>query len=581
MNPWNLANLRLVAMSLGELSYEQLLRPSRLDGGDESVPGFYRLEKEKLRYDFEAWRTTWDHLRVRPSSLRRLENGRPSGEISAARFFIDFRKELGLDDIVLGNFLEEMHNTLYSEAEVLKKSLPAEKLRDLPGGRVQAFLSGHPKLLLNKGRIGWGADDLAAFSPEAETPIRLRWLALRRDLARASFADGIDSWTLLDESMDPDEKARFLAAARANGVDKEFHLLPVHPWQWDRFIRIQFAGELERGDLVDLGVFGDDYRAQISLRTLSNVSRPGRMDVKLPVTILNTSAFRGLPAKFIDIAPALSRAVGDLCREDVLLQDVQVLEETAGVCFVHPHYAQVAGAPYRYHELLGALWRQSAESKLAAGEDALMTGALFHQDLEGRSLVGAHIRASGLSAEAWLELYFDKVVVPLYHLQAKYGLGLVAHGQNVVLKLRDHRPVGLLIKDFQGDLRLSSESNPWIASLGDLAKPLTRLPPHYLIHDLLTGHFVTVLRFVSGALQEDEGLPESTFYAILSRRLLAYVEAHPELPTGGPLNLFAEKIPRVVLNKVRFKIGYADSAERPLPLLAEALANPLAGATRD
>jgi aerobactin synthase len=34
-------------------------------------------------------------------------------------------------------------------------------------------------------------------------------------------------------------------------------------------------------------------------------------------------------------------------------------------------------------------------------------------------------------------------------------------------------------------------------------------------------------------------------------------------------------VARVVLNKVRFSIGYSDSAERPLPLVAEELISPI------
>lgn len=572
---WNLANRRLVATAIGELSYEQLLRPARADAGPESKPGPYVLEAGPARYEFEAWRTAWDHLRVKASSLRRVENGVTDREVLAARFFLDTREATGMDDITLGNFFEEMHNTLYSESRLLENQPRAEALALMPGGRVQSFLSGHPKLLLNKGRLGWNTADLAAFSPESEAVFRLRWLAVPKDRALAGFASEIDSWKLADESLDAGEKTRLLAAAAAAGVDRDFHLLPVHPWQWERFIRIQFAGELASGNLRDLGVFGDLYRAQISLRTLTNVSRPGKMDVKLPVTILNTSAFRGIPAKYVDIAPALSHAVADLCRHDDVLKNVEVLEERGGVCLPQPSFAAVKNAPYRYHELLGALWRQSAESKLGDREDAVMTGALFHQDSEGRSYAGALIARSGLSHEQWLKLYFDHVVVPLYHLQVKHGLGLVAHGQNVVLKLRDHRPCGLLIKDFQGDLRLSTEETDFIRGLGPLTAALTRLPPPYLIHDLVTGHFVTVLRFVSGALRESDGFPEERFHRLLAASLRAYVEAHPDLVTGGARDLFAPTFARVILNKVRFKIGYGDSAERPLPLLGDDLDNPL------
>lgn len=57
-------------------------------------------------------------------------------------------------------------------------------------------------------------------------------------------------------------------------------------------------------------------------------------------------------------------------------------------------------------------------------------------DKNGNSLVGLLVEKSLLTIEQWLEQYFRKVVVPLYHLQAQYGIGLVAHGQNTLLKNR-------------------------------------------------------------------------------------------------------------------------------------------------
>jgi aerobactin synthase len=34
-------------------------------------------------------------------------------------------------------------------------------------------------------------------------------------------------------------------------------------------------------------------------------------------------------------------------------------------------------------------------------------------------------------------------------------------------------------------------------------------------------------------------------------------------------------MPRVLVNKVRFKIGYADSHERPVPMVGDELLNPI------
>lgn len=571
---WTQVNQTLIAKSIGELCYEQILEPNALSTTSHAQT-FELTLASGAQYRFEAWRTLWDHLRVRPASITRTPD---TVELSAAQFFIDAQKELGMTDIILGNFLDEMHSTLYADMHLAENPPTAREMADWDGRRVQAALNGHPKLLLNKGRMGWGSGDLERYAPENEPQFKLVWLALHRDHVTSGLAENVSFDDLALTGLQPQDLTRFRAHLTERGLAAQDYLFaPAHPWQWDRILKIQYAGEIAMNRIVDLGTGGDLYQPQISLRTLTNVSRAGQLDLKLPLTVLNTSAVRGIPARYIHQAPNVAEAVSRLCENDPVLKDAgtTVLSEKGGISYRHPHFAQVTGAPYRYHETLGAIWRESAESKLAAGEQSVMSAALMHQDREGSSLIGAYIQKSGLKTQDWLTRYFETVVVPLYHLQLKYGLGLVAHGQNVVLKMKHHAPTGVLLKDFQGDLRLSSEA-PATSLLNDAIKGLDRLPPEYLIHDLLTGHLLTVLRFVSATLQESEGFAESDFYRLLSGVIARYLNAHAPGGVDPRVNLLNEKIHRVLLNKVRFKIGYADSAERPLPLVGRDLLNPLA-----
>lgn len=571
---WSQVNQTLIAKSIGELCYEQILEP-RGPSASSSLQGYELPLSSGCTYHFKAWRTLWDHLRVAPASVTRTPA--PPSELTAAQFFIDAQKELGMTDLVLGNFLEEMHSTLYADMHLAENPPSAREMSEWDGARVQAALNGHPKLLLNKGRMGWGASDLERYAPENEPHFKLVWLALHRDHVTSGLADGASFEELALSGLAPQDLERFGRQLTERGLKTGDYLFaPAHPWQWDRILKLQYAGEIAMNRIVALGACGDSYQPQISLRTLSNVSRPAALDLKLPLSILNTSAIRGIPARYIHQAPMVAAAIAKLCESDPVLKTAgaMVLSEQGGLSYRHPEFSQVRGAPYRYHETLGVIWRESAESKLGVGEKAVMSAALMHQDREGRSLIGAYIQKSGLKTPDWLTRYFESVVVPLYHLQLKYGLGLVAHGQNVVLKMTNHIPSGVLLKDFQGDLRLSSEA-PESPLMNTAIKSLDRLPPEYLIHDLLTGHLLTVLRFVSGTLQESEGFPETEFYRLLREVITRYLHAHAPQGVDPRVNLLNQKIHRVLLNKVRFKIGYADSAERPLPLVGSDLLNPL------
>ncbi len=557
---WIRANQELIAKALGELTFEQIIAPVMKDDFWEL------LLASGVTYTFSGKMSIWEHLRVNPSSIYR--NG--ISATSSGEFFMDSANETKMDDIILGNFLEEMNNTLYSDVTLIQKraACTVEDLTDLNGDKLQAFLNGHPKILLNKGRIGWGAEALSRYSPENETSFQLHWALVSNKLLKGE----IPSKEIIDQSFSEMDRKDFLGRY---SIPQDFTLLPVHPWQWDRFIAIQFAGEIARGEIISLGQAGDFYRPQISLRTLSNIDRPEKVDIKLPLSILNTSCIRGLPAGSISIGPKVSSVLNSICQQDPLLAEsaTEILSEVAGVAVVQKEFEQIKGAPYRYHEFLGAVWRESSRSKINNDEKAIIVSSLFYKDEKGKSLIGEYITKSGLSQVQWLKKYFQVIVIPLYHLQLEYGIGMVAHGQNIVLRLKNNAPAGMLLKDFQGDLRLLQELPPKGQNyLGSLHNELTKLPADYLIHDLITGHFVTVLRFISEVMEDCDQLSEVEFYQILSDELQAYASGRNISPEQS---LLTEYFQRVLLNKVRFAIGYSDSANRPLPMTGKPLKNPL------
>lgn len=566
MNPWTLVNLKLIAKSISELHYEEVLK---LESEKE---GSYQLNLVSgVSYHFQGRVSAWGHVWVYPESITRQDKKDPT----AAQFFIDSLEETQMGELTLGNFLEELNATLYSDMEILQKEKSSsEEMSSWDGEKLQTILSGHPKLLLNKGRLGWNGKDLAQYAPEHGQTFQLHWILAHCENLQGSQLKSWDMEALLNTSFFGTEKERFQKLLKTYDL-KTFHLLPVHPWQWENVIKLQFQSELHDGRIIDLGVGGDLYRPQVSLRTLSNVSRPKELDIKLPLTILNTSCVRGLPQKYLTMTPALSVALTNIISQDKLLSNakVEVLAETSAWGYTHPHFHQVKNAPYRYHEHLGAVWRESVQGKLESHEKGILAAALFHQDEKGKTLISAYAQNAGIEIKEWLKLYTQFVIIPLYHLQLKYGVGLVAHGQNVVVRLTHSRPSGVFLKDFHGDLRLSTEHKDIHKDFfGTLTSQLTHLPPEHLIHDLITGHFITVLRFMAGALEESKEMNESDFYKTISKELKTYLEKHP---STEKTNLLAKTFQRVLVNKVRFKIGYGDSSERPIPLLGSLLNNPL------
>lgn len=565
---WHRLNRRLVAKIIAECSYEGCLQPEALDSHR------FRLMASGHCHDFTARKTVWDYLWIQPESLTR--DGQPV--TSTATAVLDFQGALGMDDIVLGNFLEELHNTLAGDRiqQAVLSELTAADLLDLPAAELESLLDGHPKALANRGRLGWGLGDLNKYAPEAGKTLQLRWLAAHRDSGLQMHGTPAPE-QCLDEAV--------LASWQQRYPTPDWTLLPVHPWQWDRLIAIQYAASIARGELVDLGLAGDHYRPQQSIRTLSNAAHQQRCDLKLSLTILNTSCYRGLPPAPMALAPRLSAWLAGVATRDPVLSHagMAVQRELGSVHIPQQEQQQLDGTPYRYRETLGAVWRESLPSKAADGEKAMLFATLMQTDGDGQALVAEIIRRSGLSTRDWLARLFEHVTIPLYHLLCRYGIGMVAHGQNLGLILRDWQPQRVVIKDFHGDLRAAESPLPEQQGVpADILTGLTRLPPAHLLHDLYTGHLVTTLRFISPLVEEQCGLTEHTFYQLLAERMIAYQRQHPELEESfRQFDLLRPEMERVCINRVRFRIGYADDAQRPLPELGQPLNNPLQPETAD
>lgn len=559
---WTQINQAAIAKALREFVFEETI-------SIEHRGGYYVLNTPNATYTFKGKYGVWGDLRVEIGSI--LRDGQLA--TSAPQFIIDTQIYTKMDDIILANFIEEMNNSLWTDLKIKQKldRTSLSKLLDNELELIQHYVYGHPKIINAKGRLGWSLEDQFNYAPENEVPIQFTWVAVDKSLTTAAVNPQMDWLDIYRESFTEDSLQKLI---RENHLDLErYYLLPIHPWQWDRYIYLQFQTEIQSQKIIHLGPAGDFYQPQISLRTFNNVSRPGLCDIKLPLSIANTSSVRGIPARYIEEGPALSHDFEQLCEQDSFLKQrgVKILKEIAGISLVNPHFKQIKDAPYRYQELMGAIWRLSPHQVREPNHSSLMVGSLLAQNDQG-TLISELIQRSGVSTQEWLRLYAQHVILPLFHLQVKHGIGLVAHGQNIVLELNNFLPQGLILKDFQGDLRLTEKSQA-------LKQNLTRLPAHYLIHDLVTGHFVTFLRYLSGLLEDTQTLQEKEFYSTLHREISTYIQAlgdYKESEEFSAINILSPELPKVLINAVRYKVGYSDSTERPLPMLGTNIKNPLA-----
>lgn len=278
----------------------------------------------------------------------------------------------------------------------------------------------------------------------------------------------------------------------------------------------------------------------------------------------------GIHGRYIAAGPLASRWLQQVFATDAttVQSGAVILGEPAAGYVSHEGYAALARAPYRYREMLGVIWRENPCRWLKPDESPVLMATLMECDENNQPLAGAYIDRSGLDAETRLTQLFRVVVVPLYHLLCRYGVALIAHGQNITLAMKEGVPQRVLLKDFEGDMRLVKEAFPEMDSLPQEVRDATsRLSADYLIHDLQTGHFVTVLRFIS-PLMVRLGVPERRFYQLLAAVLSDYMNKHPQMAERFALfSLFRPQIIRVVLNPVKLtgRTGWRQSHAAELP----------------
>ncbi|MFB7280751.1 IucA/IucC family protein [Streptomyces hydrogenans] len=577
LNPtaWARASARTLAKALGEFAYEEILTPVPADAPDR-----YSLALDDGRVlAFTARRGAYGGWRVDPDTITR--DGRPLTD--PLDLLVGARRLLGLDGATLGHLIRELSTTLAAEARLDHTALTADRLADLSYAALEGHQTGHPWLVLNKGRIGFSAGDAARWAPEARRATRLPWIAVSDRIAAYRGVEGLDTPDkLYAGELDPSVLDAFRAELTARGLDPDAYLLlPVHPWQWDEVLLPLYAPAIAAGTLVPLPADGDLRLPQQSIRTFLNTSRPDRHTVKLPLSVLNTLVWRGLPTERTLAAPAVTAWVHGLRDADPFLRDecgVILLGEVASVTVEHPLYDRLPEVPYQYKELLGAIWREPL--RLPPGERARTLASLLHTDPQGRAFVAELVERSGLTPAVWLRRLFAALLPPLLHFLYRYGTVFSPHGENAIVVFDEQDvPVRLAIKDFVDDVNISAHPLPEHGTMpDDVRAVLLTEEPAFLTQFIHSGLFVGVFRYLAPLCEEQLGLPEADFWSLVRAEIIRHQERFPELKDRFELfDLLTPRIERLCLNRNRLHMdGYRDRSDRPHAAVHGTVPNPLA-----
>lgn len=576
---WQRAGRALLAKTLGELAYEQLLDPVLL--GD----GRYRVDiPETASYAFSAARGAFLDWRVDRDSIVRTDHTGEHAAHDPVRFFLDAYQWLGISGETLGHLVRELNATLLADSRLLAASRTSAELAELPYLELEGHQTGHPWLIPNKGRIGFSDADTVEHAPEGRREHCLPWMAVHRSLADYRSVKGSGQDTLLHVELDPQHRERFEKVLADRGLDPADYLwMPVHPWQWEHTVIPLFAADVAADRIVALGDGPDRYLPQQSIRTFGNIDNPERHFVKLPLSILNTLVWRGLPTERTAAAPAVTGWILGIAESDPFLRATRavLLGEVASVTVRHHALEEVEHVPYQYRELLGAIWREPLNGKLTSGERARTLASLLHVDHEGEAFVAELVRRSGLDAETWLQRLMQSLLPPLLHFLYRYGVVFSPHGENTIVVFdSDDAPCRLAVKDFVDDVNISAAELPELSELPeDVDAALLREPPEFLRQFIQSGLFVGHFRYLAPLVEQHLGVTESRFWTLVRDEVLAYQQRFPELSQRFRMfDLMTPEIDRLCLNRNRLLLDtYRDRPERPHAAVHGTIPNPLHG----
>jgi len=465
-----------------------------------------------------------------------------------------------------------------------------------------------------KSRLGFSMKDNLAYGPEFNSEVSLVWVAVKKEFAQTAVSAGYSSEELVRQHLTAEDMQRFqqilqqqgrtdmgeVVHAHAASVDQlgssaevresvgetiqaklhgavrekgetvrssgsedgkvgigigsdigdRYVFIPVHPWQWEHQLESVYARQLMDRDIVYLGPSSSPYRAQQSIRSLSNRVNPEAPYIKLALSITNTSSTRILAQHTTQNAPLISDWLDELVREDELLQQAQftILKEIMGLSF---RYEQLPATQYgRAYGTLGAIWRENVSVHLKQGETAWPLNALMLVQPDGVPFIQDAVERHGV--EKWSEALVRTVTLPIIHMLYAHGIALESHAQNIILVLEDDLPKRIMIKDLHDGVRyvpdqlLHPERAPKLNPEPETHRKFNRYSFIYArdvseVRDYTYDAFFFICMTDIALALEKFGLSEEAFWQLCAGVIVDYQKQHPEYKERfAAFDLFAE-----------------------------------------
>jgi siderophore synthetase component len=430
---------------------------------------------------------------------------------------------------------------------------PARTAEDEYLDSERALVFGHRFHPTPKSRSG-EALRWADYAPETSTGFPLRYLAVRGEHIGQEEAF-LGATAMLDE----------LRVAPSG-----YRLLPVHPWQYEMLRgHPALRAAMDRDDVLDLGVGGQDFVPTASVRTLYH--REGFLKFSLNVRI--TNCVRKNAAYELFGAVAMTR---------LLTPVFGALAERfpSATMLGEPAFRTLDLGDRELFEGFGVIVRDSLHRHLRPGVTPLLAAAVADEYPTSGAQVSRLLgTAAGDRVLAWWNAYLGLVLPPVLAAYFDHGVVLEPHLQNVLIGV-DHEgmPAQVLFRDLEGTKLVPEHHSAVLAAMSpEVAASMSYEAGQgwdRVVYCLFVNHVAEMI----SALADLRPELEAQLWMLVRNHLCDYERAHgcpPQLRallSGVPMPAKANLLGRWA-RKADRQIGYV-----PVPsLLGESF---LAGVVR-
>ncbi|UDI77764.1 sialic acid synthase [Staphylococcus taiwanensis] len=322
----------------------------------------------------------------------------------------------------------------------------------------QAVIEGHPLHPGAKLRKGLNPKETIQYSSEYGNDIHLKCVLIHHSIANTQSL--MANYNSEIQKHFPELYSEI--SQEISDIDnlEDYHVMVIHPWQFDHILLQDYADELESHLIIPLPIV-IPYYAGLSFRTLMPKFPNTLPHIKLSTNVHITGEIRTLSEQTTHNGPLVTKILNDILSNDSDFEPYRIdtLDELCGIHFYNSNdntHIQTDRS-----EQLGTLFRENIYNLIDQNTIPIIPSSLvatykYNDEPPIISLIKlykqTHLHESyEAAAKSWLIDYATQllgIVIPLY---AKYGIALEAHLQNSIATFAANGTLQkIYIRDFEG-----------------------------------------------------------------------------------------------------------------------------------